>query len=86
MNGVEVMADRYAKFRKLGEFTEFKVKGGRANAAREERKKVWPARPCVVDSFWASVKDGRTPAAWKKRRKLCAVRQTPSPCLVRKQG
>ncbi|KAK9834157.1 hypothetical protein WJX81_003572 [Elliptochloris bilobata] len=43
MTGVEVMADRYAKFRKLGEFSEYKVKGGRVAAAREERKQLQAA-------------------------------------------
>ena len=40
MTSMEVMADRYAKFRKLGEFSEFKVKGGRVRAAVKEREQA----------------------------------------------
>ena len=48
MTSMEVMADRYAKFRKLGEFSDFKVKGGRVRAAVEERKQARaPPSPCA---------------------------------------
>jgi len=40
MSGEEIMLDRYAKFRKLGMFEEFVVKGGEWKAAREERAKA----------------------------------------------
>ena len=40
MSGVEVMADRYAKFRRLGMFSEFPVRGGRVAQANKEREQA----------------------------------------------
>lgn len=46
MTSMEVMADRYAKFRKLGEYSEFKVKGGRVRAAIKEREQACASLLC----------------------------------------
>lgn len=40
MTPEEIQLDRYAKFRKLGLFEEFVVKGGNLKDARAEREKV----------------------------------------------
>ena len=38
MSGDEIRADRYAKFRQLGDYREFLVKGGQWQKADEERR------------------------------------------------
>jgi len=40
MSGDEIRLDRYAKFRKLGQWEEFLVQGGQWREAREARAKV----------------------------------------------
>ena len=43
LSGEEIRLDRYAKFRKLGQWEEFLVQGGKWREAREARANV---RPC----------------------------------------
>ena len=61
MSGEEIQLDRYAKFRKLGQFQEFAVRGGDWRNAIAERSAVSPcgsvcARVCVG---WGGEGDGR---------------------------
>ena len=53
MTEAEVKADRYAKFRKLGQFEDHVVIGGAWRETREERSKVslltaWPDRSPIM--------------------------------------
>ena len=42
MHPDDIRLDRYAKFRKLGQYEEYAVKGGKWREARKARKEVRP--------------------------------------------
>ena len=42
LSAEEIRLDRYAKFRKLGQYEEFLVQGGQWRDAREQRAQVRP--------------------------------------------
>ncbi len=49
LSGEEIRLDRYAKFRKLGQWEEFLVRGGQWREAREARANVsGPAQPLLT--------------------------------------
>ena len=46
MHPDDIRLDRYAKFRKLGQYEEYAVKGGKWLEARKARKEVRPPPSC----------------------------------------
>ena len=63
LSAEEIRLDRYAKFRKLGQYEEFLVQGGQWRDAREQRAQVRPQHDRSQLASWSQRNRAVSPAS-----------------------